>query len=164
MAVVLTRGTGERGEVANGDAIGNGSGGWRCGSVSGCGRGERRWRLGIGCGGGGGGARARNWAEAHRRRRMAAASGAEGIGGERARVWLGKGNGAFERGGRGGERVAAGSIPPEAMLAQPAGVEAMPPRGEPTGRGGGAGKTEGGADGWGRGRRERLTGGAGPEK
>jgi hypothetical protein len=41
MAVVLTHGTGEWGEVANG------GGGWRCGSVSGYGRGERRRRVGI---------------------------------------------------------------------------------------------------------------------
>jgi hypothetical protein len=47
------------------------------------------------------------------------------------------------------ERAAVGLMPPEAMLAQPVGVEATPPRGRPMGGNGGARKTEGGADGWG---------------
>jgi hypothetical protein len=59
-------------------------------------RGEGPVRARIKRGSGGGAVRASNRAGTHRRRRIAAAGGAEGRGGDGARVRPGKRNGAFE--------------------------------------------------------------------
>jgi hypothetical protein len=68
-------------------------------------------------------------------------------------------------GGRGGgEQAAAGLIRHRGHAGPTGGREAAPPHGRPTGGSGDARKAEGGADGWGQGRGERLTGGNGQGK
>jgi hypothetical protein len=164
-AAVRTRVTGERGKTASGGAAGSSGGGGRLVSWSGCGRREGWRSVGTERGGGGGGASARNRMGAHRRRRTAVAGGRreeEAAGGEK--LGFSGEEEATRLNGRGEERAGGrGVIPDRGHAGQPAGAEATPPRGRPTGGRGRTRKMEGGTDGWGRGRGESLTDGAGQE-